>query len=198
MQLLKIKTIPIKYNIDVRNASITVPEIEPADLKLDSTPLKIENETHPIQVRMDSSNMRRSMGMKTIADIGREAPAKTQQTANRVTSEYVQMGNKMANGHANGITVAQLMREKSLENITIESTIGRIPTEKIDMSWEPATIKHSVQRSEVTTDWQKAAQEMEFIPSSITLEIEQLADVEIEYIGGYQYVPPSSDPDYKE
>ena len=198
MQLLKIKTIPIKYNISTKSASLTVPEIEPADMKLDTTPLKIDTQTKSIQMRMDSSDMRRSMGMKTIADVMREAPAKTQQTANRVTSEYVQIGNRMAKDAHNGLTVAQIMRDKSFENTTIESTIGSIPTERIDLSWEPAAVKHKVRRSEVETDWKTAAQEMEFVPSSYSLEVEQYADVIIEYIGGHQYVPPSSDPNYED
>lgn len=197
MQLIKIKTTPIKYNVKVTNASITVPEIDPVEMDLDVTQLKIENETKPIQMRMDSSNMRRSMGMKTIADVCREAPAKTQQTANRVTSEYVSIGNRMAAGHKDGLTIAQLMRQKSFENLTIESTIAAIPSEKIDMSWEPAEVKHHVRRSDATTNWKKAAKEMEFVPSSYSLEVESLAKVEIEYIGGHQYVPPSSDPNYE-
>lgn len=198
MQLIKIKTIPIKYTIKTEDAKLTVPQIEPADLDLETTPLKIDTETTPIKLRMDSSDMRRSMGMKTIMDIARELPAKTQQTANRVTSEYVNLGNRMADGHSEGITVAQLMRDNLLKNSTIESTIGAIPSERIDMSWEPATIKHTVRRSEVETDWKKAAQEMEFIPSSYSLEVEHFAEVEIEYIGGYMYVPPSSDPNYED
>lgn len=199
MQLIKIKTIPIKYNIKTENAKLTVPQMEPGDLNLKITPLKIDTETTPIKLRMDSSDMRRSMGMKTIADVHREMPARTQQTANRVTSEYVSLGNQMADGHSEGITVAQLMRNKLMQgNAPVQSTIAAIPSEKIDMSWEPATVKHKVQRSEATTDWKKAAQEMEFVPSSYSLEVEHFAEVEIEYIGGHMYVPPSSDPNYKE
>ncbi len=199
MQLIKIKTTPIKYTIKTENAKLTVPQMEPGDLNLKITPLKIETETTPIKLRMDSSDMRRSMGMKTVADVHREMPAKTQQTANRVTSEYVSLGNQMANGHSEGITVAELMRNKLMQgNAPVQSTIAAIPSEKIDMSWEPATVKHKVQRSEATTDWKKAAQEMEFVPSSYSLEVEHFAEVEIEYIGGHLYVPPSSDPNYKE
>ena len=199
MQLIKIKTIPIKYNIKTENARLTIPQMDSGDLNLKITPLKIDTETTPIKLRMDSSDMRRSMGMNTIADVHREMPAKTQQTANRVTSEYVSLGNQMAEAHSEGITVAELMRNKLMEgNAPVQSTIAAIPSEKIDISWEPATVKHTVQRSEATTDWKKAAQEMEFIPSSYSLEVEQFAEVEIEYIGGHLYVPPSSDPNYKE
>lgn len=198
MQLIRIKTYPIKYNIKTENAKLTVPQIESPELHLDSTPLRIDTETTPIKLRMDSSDMRRSMGMKTIADIHREFPAETQQTANRVTSKYVSLGNQMAEGHSEGITVAELMHNNMIQRPNIETTIGAIPSEKIDISWEPATIKHNVQRSDVTTDWKMAAHEMEFIPSSYTLEVEELAHVEIEYLNGFQYVPPSSDPNYEE
>lgn len=199
MQLIKIKQIPIEYEIKTEDAKLVTPQIEPADLDLKTTPLKIDTETTPIKLRMDSSNMRRSMGMKTIADVHREFPAQTQQTANRVTSKYVSLGNQMANGHSEGITVAQLMSQDLMNKTTpIETTIAQIPSERIDMSWEPATIKHKVRRSDVETNWKKAAQEMEFVPSSYSLEIKQFAHVEIEYIGGHQYVPPSSDPNYEE
>jgi len=195
MQLIKIKQIPIDYEIKTENAKLVAPQIEPAELDLETTPLTIENETTPIKLRMDSSDMRRSMGMKTIADVHREYPAQTQATANRVTSKYVSLGNKMANGHSSGITVAQLMKEDLMsKSAPIETTIAQIPSERIDISWEPATVKHKVKRSEVSTNWKKAAQEMEFVPSQYSLEIKEYARVEIEYIGGFQYVPPSSDP----
>ncbi len=195
MQLIKITSVPLKYTMSTENARLTVPQIEPAQMNQKTTPLEINIDTEPIKLRMDSSEMLKSMGMKSVADYAREAPAKTQKTTNDVTSEYVQMGNKMTKP---GMTIAELMREKSLSHTTIETVIGSIPTEKIDMSWEPATAKYDVRRSKSETDWKKAAQEMEFIPSSVSLEIEQYADVIIEYIGGYNYVPPSSDPDYEE
>ena len=195
MQLLKITTIPLEYDLNIQNAKLTAPQIEPAKLSQHTTPAAINLQTENAKVRMDSSAMRRSMGMKSIADVSKEAPVKTQETANKVTSHYVNMGNSMVKP---GMTIAQFMKQKSLSNITIDTNIGAIPTEKIDMSWEPAISKISVRRSKVDLDWKKSAREMEFIPSSITLEIKQLADVKIEYLGGFNYVPPSSDPEYEE
>jgi hypothetical protein len=195
MQLIKITSVPIKYTINTQDAKLTAPQIEPAELKLDTTPLKIDLDTEPVKLRIDSSEMRKSMGMKSIADWSREAPANTQRTTNEVTAEYVNMGNRMAKP---GMTIAQLMHEKSLSNLTIETAIGTIPKVRSETSWDPASVKTDVRRSSVETDWKVAAQEMEFIPSSVRLEIERFADVEIEYIGGFNYVPPSSDPDYEE
>ena len=39
---------------------------------------------------------------------------------------------------------------------------------------------------------------LEFIPASFGVEVINEAKVEIEYIGGYNYAPPSSSPDYEE
>ncbi|MGN0620319.1 MAG: DUF6470 family protein [Porcipelethomonas sp.] len=192
MQLLDITYIPIEYNIKTENARLITPEIEPAQMSQKTTPLSIESHSENIKLRLDSSDMRRSMGMKSIADVTREAPAKTQKTANEVTSEYVNMGNQLAQ---QGMTIAQLMHQKSLSNITIETVIGTIPSERVHASWEPASTTFKVKKSEVEFDWKTAAKEMEFIPSKMSIEIEQLADVEIEYLGGFMYVPPSSDPD---
>lgn len=195
MQLLKIKTIPFEYDINIQNAKLSAPQIEPAKMTQHTTPLQIDTKSENVKIRMDSSEMRSSMGMKTPADVAKEAPAKTQQTANKTTSEYVKQGNAMIE---KGMTIAQYVKQKMLSDSVVNTTIGVTPSSPIDVSWEPASTKTSVRRSKVDLDWQKSAQEMEFIPSSITLEIRQLADVEIEYIGGYQYVPPSSDPDFEE
>lgn len=195
MQLLKIKTVPFKYDINIQSARLTAPQIEPAKMTQHTTPVQVETNTENVKVRMDSSEMRSSMGMKTPADVAKEAPAKTQQTANQTTSEYVNEGNAMTQ---KGMTIAQYVKQKILSDSVVNTTIGVVPSSPIDVSWEPASTRTSVRRSNVELDWQKSAQEMEFIPSSMTIEVKQLAEVEIEYIGGYQYVPPSSDPDFEE
>ncbi len=195
MQLLKIKTTPIEYDINAQSAKLELTQHDDISVNLKQHPLKIENQTENIKMRMDSSAMRRSMGMKTIAEVASEAPAKTQQMANKVTSNYVQQGNAMLE---KGMTIAQYVKQKMVSGITTETNIGAIPKERIDMSWEPASVKHNVERGRVESDWKQAANKMEFIPSSYSLEVKQLAKVEIEYIGGFQYVPPSSDPNYEE
>lgn len=195
MQLIKIKTIPIEYDIKIENARLVAADIESGKMSQKTTPLKIQSKTENAKMRMDSSAMRSSMGMKTPGDVAKEAPAKTQQTANSVTTEFVQQGNAMTE---QGMTISQYMKQKMLNDMRTQTAITTTPSAPVDISWEPATIETKVQRSEVDLDFQRPVCEMEFIPSSYSLEIKQLASVEIEYIGGFQYVPPSSDPDYEE
>lgn len=196
MQLLKIRTIPFEYDMTIQNAKLTTPQIEPAKMSVETTPLQIENKTENVKIRMDSSDMRRSMGIKTAAERAKEVPAKTQQAVNNATARYVQQGNTLAQ---QGMSVAEYMKQKVLSDATSYNTVvTAIPSESVDVSWEPASIKQNVRRSSADINWQKSDQQMEFIPSSITVEVRQLADVEIEYLGGFRYVPPSSDPNYTE
>ncbi len=195
MQLIKIKTIPIEYDVKIENARLVAADIEPGKLTQQTTPLRVNHKTENVKVRMDFSDMRSSIGMKTPADVAKEAPAKTQQTANSVTTEFVQQGNAMTE---QGMTIGQYMKQKMLNDMRTQTAIKSVPTEPVDISWEPATIETNVQKGELKQQFQRPVCEMEFIPSSYSLEIKQLAKVEIEYIGGFQYVPPSSDPNYEE
>lgn len=46
--------------------------------------------------------------------------------------------------------------------------------------------------------WEMTRKELEFVPGRFHMEITQYPEVSIEYKGGFQYVPKSSDPDYVE
>ena len=191
MQLLKITSIPLKYNIETENASLKIQRLSQEQISQHSELANLSVSSEGIKIRMDSSAMRSSMGFKTVAQVAEEAPAKTQQTANSVTSAYVNMGNRMAQ---KGMTVAQYINQNMLSNATIETAISV----RIDTSWEPAKSEVNFEPAKTQFDWQSAQKKMEFVPSKLSLEIEQYANVDIEYIGGFSYVPPSSNPDYEE
>ena len=40
--------------------------------------------------------------------------------------------------------------------------------------------------------------ELEFVPGRFKMEITQFPEVNIEYTGGFMYVPASADPEYEE
>ena len=54
MQLLKITTIPLEYDLNIQNAKLTAPQIEPAKLSQHTTPAAINLQTENAKVRMDS------------------------------------------------------------------------------------------------------------------------------------------------
>ena len=65
---------------------------------------------------------------------------------------------------------------------SIESNVQKLKKAVPDDSWEP----------------EKENEVKKFVPGKITFEIEEMADVDIEYVGGFNYFPKSSDPEYEE
>ena len=46
-------------------------------------------------------------------------------------------------------------------------------------------------------DWRFDKQQFEFTPGDIEVSVTQQPDVQIKYVGGPIYVPPSSDPNFE-
>lgn len=65
---------------------------------------------------------------------------------------------------------------------SIESNVQKLKKAMPDDSWEP--------------DRDKKVKK--YVPGKISFEIEEMAEVDIEYTGGFNYFPKSSDPEYKE
>ena len=47
-------------------------------------------------------------------------------------------------------------------------------------------------------EWAMSKNELEFVPGRFKMEITQFPEVNIEYTGGFMYVPASADPEYEE
>lgn len=65
---------------------------------------------------------------------------------------------------------------------SIESNVQKLKKAVPDESWEPEEEKEV----------------KKYVPGKISFEIEEMADVNIEYVGGFNYFPRSSDPEYEE
>ena len=65
---------------------------------------------------------------------------------------------------------------------SIDSNVQKLKKAVPDDSWEPEN-DNEVKK---------------FVPGKISFEIEEMADVDIEYVGGFNYFPKSSDPEYEE
>lgn len=65
---------------------------------------------------------------------------------------------------------------------SIDSNVQKLKKAVPDDSWEP----------------DKDNEVKKYVPGKISFEIEEMADVDIEYVGGFNYFPKSSDPEYEE
>ena len=67
-----------------------------------------------------------------------------------------------------------------------------LPSGGADLTWNPAQLDMNYQPGDVSVDWDVSANEFNFIPGSIRMKVTQLASVNIEYLGGPLYFPPSA------
>ncbi len=196
MQLLKITTTPIEYKIQVDHASLKVNQNDPVQLNARVTPLKMQIRMDNIEVRLDTSKARHSLGYRTVTDIVGEASQRGVQVAMDATAQYAAIGNQMA----------QIQNKQDIPSILAQS-LYRQPTTTtvflpvhggLDISWKPNEMDLKFEPGTIHNEWQSAKFNMEYVPSRYQMSILQYPKVTIEYVGGPNYVPPSADPNYEE
>lgn len=192
MQLLKITSLPIKYQYNVERARLQYNNDRgsfSATKKNGYFDMKARN----VQMRIDSYEQRRSMGLKSPAAATSDEAQKGMQVAREAVARYVDMGNQMSNAHK-GANIPDILWSRMQQDATGELTF--VPVSPLDMSWEPAQLDINYTPATLNFDWRAAKNTIEFIPGKFTMNIVQYPKVEIEYIGGPIYAPPSADPNY--
>lgn len=196
MQLIRIESIPLQYEIKSQSARLEMKatQLPPilGDMHLENVRLNLQAKN--TQVQLDSSEMRRDLGIKSVFDISRESAQKGMQHISELTREYVETGKQLSNIHE-GVTVAQLAKQKNMEQPSTPVTIF-LPNGGTEISWLPADLNIDYQAPEFDVDYSMSEYQFEYVPASIEFTITQYPEVKIEYLGGFTYVPPSADPNY--
>lgn len=182
MQLLKITTKPIEYKLEVEHASLKVAENKPAEvLTQDAVKAITPDVSHETarQVRRDGGFVHHSRDAAPVNAVNMQAY--TANAAAARTAEAVH-GAEYAVQHAETMSCGQ----------NLDAALAQIP-QALDPSWEPQNI-NGVKDDKPLENTKK---QMEYTPGKVSLEVESVASVEIEYLGSPRYVPPSSAPDYE-
>ncbi len=191
-QLLSIKTTPISVEILINNAQVKynsrLPKVEVSRQKGG-----LQMKADPIKINIDTFEMRQSIGLKSTATMVQEVGQKGIKIAYQATAKFAQEGNELAD--PNGMSIAQIAASKL--NKQVETALEFLPKEGPDISWDGGKLSIHYQMDQLDMDWDTIGlTNFEFVPGKIEFEVKQLPKVEIEYIGGPIYVPPSADPDY--
>lgn len=185
MQLLKITTVPIKYreqeNITADNSNSV--------FSLDSVEKNSENIQIPVA---NTSNSRNNPEMYDESLVNGSVPVVQRKADSMVhESSSESAGNNYSVNYRYGRKNLQpepkqdvsAFRRNSVHTAsTIDSALDSIESLIPDKSWEPEAKHHNNQVTEPE-------------PRKV---VEEFAHVEIEYLGGFNYVPASSAPDYEE
>lgn len=196
MQLLSIHTVPIQYEmhceparLEMKNASA-----QPVATATTQAPKLTQHFTNS-QFQMDSYNMRKeAFGLLNATDFARSKAESGQQHIQELTQEYVDVGKQLSHIEK-GVTIGDIIKQKAMQQPSYVTVF--LPNGGTEFSWSPAQANNQYESGTASYDWSITKPEYDYIPGTFTLKITQWPHVEIEYTGGFNYVPPSADPNYK-
>ena len=195
MQLLKIENIPIQYRFQIESARLEMKQSDNPQMQQSRTAARLNLHKKDIQVRLDTTEMRNSINLKSTATMMADEAAKGKQAVQSAISDMASFGEQVSQIQ-NGVTIAQLVSQKLFHQPDTITTF--LPSVGPDISWEPASVNVDYQAGSIETDWEIDQNVLDYVPGKFQMIIEQYPQVKIEYLGKPHYVPASADPNYEE
>lgn len=190
MQLLKITTVPIKYKVEQENA---VPESDSSfnvELEKNTSNVKIpvagseKSQRRPDMVR-DRSSFRANGINNAVTDSVNDSGQNDGQNDYDVKYCY---GRKNVSPESK--VQGNAMKMVNYSSVPLDAAIDEIDSLLPDSSWEPDLAEKNGSTDNTVHTVHHKPRERKIV--------EEFAHVEIEYLGGFNYVPKSSAPDYEE
>lgn len=198
--LLSITTIPIKVELnivkgDMRNPRYNNPDAAfKMDIETKDGNLQIHSE--PMKIHIDTYAARSSLGYGNYnnLDLFKKKSEEGFRLAYEGTARIANDGNQLARGVSPSQIAAQHMRAGQ----TVQTIMDFLPKTGADVTFEDGVLNINYEVGDVNIDWENAQMmPYEFTPGRVEISIAQMPRVEIEYLGGPIYVPPSADPNYE-
>ncbi len=191
-QLLQITTIPIKYELKIQNASLQY-QNGTAELEISRDKGGMTIKSRPIKLHMDTYEARNSVVPTTKTSIEQRAQS-GRQAAYEATANYASEGQLLLKAKigAGSETLNQIFAERTATG-TGQMEMDYLPKTGPDIEWEAPELSISYEMDKLNFDAKINKGEIKFIPGDIELSISQYPDIEIQYVGGPLYVPPSAE-----
>lgn len=188
-QLLSIKHIPIKIEVNVTNAQLKPREADPLEpsVRISKSSDGVRVAAQPYKVDISSQKL------------DSYVPTNVQPSKLTLTYDAVaKMGG--TDGTASAANTTAVSRSSSQ---SIETILSRLPkTKDSSISYNDGTlsINYSMINNDGCSDIGSISDlknGFEFIPGDIEFIVSQMPELEIEYLGDPLYFPRSADPNYK-
>lgn len=186
--LLRITTIPIKYEIKTKKASLEYSHSK-AQLVTNREKGSLNIENSPIKVRLDTYDARNSVCPTTMESV-RQTAQNGLAAAQEATAAYAEEGALLLDPNISN-PLDQIAIQRS-QMPTGEFGLQFLPTTGPDIEWSDPDLSIQYQMDKISFDIKVANGDFEFIPGNVEVSITQMPDVQIEYIGKPIYVPPSA------
>ena len=186
-QLLSIKHIPIKIEVNVTNAELRRKEADVPSVMVHKNGESVQVEDQPYKIDITAPRY------DTYSTSAQENGVKL--TYNAVAR--MPGGDDSGKNPENGSDIAVRSSSQSIESI-----LSKLPkTKSSSVSYNDGTlsINYSMSALESTggAELTDLSSGFEFIPGSIEFVVSQMPDLEIEYLGEPIYFPRSADPNYE-
>ena len=193
--LIEIKTVPIEIEMKVTDAKLEYAR-GTADLEITRNDGGLHIKSRPIRLNVDTFEARNSISPTTARSITQSAH-KGRQAAYEATAAYAQQGKLLLSAKVGQDAIAQIAAQEQAQNVNTHVGIKFLPSVGPEMDWDPGEMQIRYEMDKLNFDWRMSHPTFEFTPGDIQISVTQKPSVEIKYVGGPLYVPPSSDPNYQ-
>lgn len=198
--LLSITTIPIKVELNIIKGEMRNPRANNPDaafkMDIETQDGNLQIHSEPMKIHIDTYAARSSLGYGNYnnLDLFKRKSEEGFRLAYEGTARIASDGNQLARGASPSDIAAQHMRAGQ----TVQTIMDFLPKTGADVTFEDGVLNINYEVGDVAIDWENAQMmPYEFTPGRVELSIAQMPRVEIEYLGGPIYVPPSADPNYE-
>lgn len=191
--LLEITTSPARYEYEVQRAKLQISQKVPTvDRRVKRAELNMRRQAGKLDI--NSIQRRSDMGMKGVVDRANYEGDLGRKAALEATGNYAELGNQIGN-IAHGGNIPDAMWSLTMKHS--KGDLVLVPVSPIDMKYIPATLTTEYTAGEMHSNWNVNRPQLEFVPGSFRLNFSQYPSINIEYLGGPLYVPPSADPNFE-
>lgn len=198
--LLSITTIPIKVELNIVQGGMRNPRVNNPDaafkMDIETKDGNLQIHSEPMKIHIDTYAARSSLGYGNYnnLDLFKKKSEEGFRLAYEGTARIASDGNQLARGVSPSQIAAQHMRAGQ----TVQTIMDFLPKTGADVTFEDGVLNINYEVGDVNIDWENAQMmPYEFTPGRVEISIAQMPRVEIEYLGGPIYVPPSADPNYQ-
>ncbi len=193
--LIEITTVPIEIEMKVTDAKLEYAR-GTADLEISRNEGGLSIKSRPIRLNMDTFEARNSIVPSPARAISQNAE-KGRQAAYAATAAYTQQGKLLLTAKVGQDMIAQIAAQSQAQHVKPNVGIRFVPSVAAEMNWDPGDMQIRYEMDKLNFDWRLNHPTFEFTPGDIQISVTQRPDVEIKYVGGPLYVPPSADPNYE-
>ncbi len=193
--LIEITTVPIEIEMKVTDAKLEYAR-GTADLEISRNKGGLHIKSRPIRLNVDTFEARNSIVPTTARAISQAAQRGTQ-ASYEATAAYARQGKLLLSAKVGEDMISQIAAQTQAQNVQTNVGIQFLPSVGAELNWDPGDMQIRFEMDKLNFDWRMNHPSFEFTPGDIQISVTQMPEVQIKYVGGPLYVPPSADPNYE-